>query len=131
MDYEAMIKDRNEKNGYAALTGVTITEISEWHAVGEIIVKDGHKNIIHSVHGGCLFTLADTVAGAAAASCGDFSTTVQGDIHYLNPAMDSKKLICAATAVKTGRKVSVFNTEITDDRGILIATAVFTYYRLK
>ena len=45
-------------------------ELDEGYCKGELEVTDQHMNPLGTVHGGCLYTLADTVAGFAAASCG-------------------------------------------------------------
>ena len=55
-------------------------------------MDDRHLNPLGTVHGGCLYTLADTVAGFAAASCGFEGPTLSGNMYFLRPTMGVKKL---------------------------------------
>ena len=50
----------------------------------EIVLKPWHMNILGIVHGGVLYSLADTVGGTAAMTGRDYAVpTVDGTIHYL------------------------------------------------
>jgi len=101
------------------------------YAKGEISIADHHMNIIRSVHGGCTFSLADTVAGSAAVSHGELVTTVSANINYLSPAIGVKKLVAEAVEIKYGKNVSVYDVSISDENGKLIAKGTFSYYNLK
>lgn len=54
---------RNDK--FIELMGIRIVEVDEGYCKGELEVTDQHMNPLGTVHGGCLYTLADTVAGFA------------------------------------------------------------------
>ena len=87
-----------------------------------------HGNPIGSVHGGIIFSIADSVGGAAALSRGGKVTTVSGNINYINPALGCTKLIGEAIEVKSGRHMSVINVSISNQTGTVIAIATMTYY---
>ena len=91
VDYEKLKQARNM--GFIKHIGVETVELREGYAKGEIVLDERHANPIGSTHGGVLFTLVDTVGGAAATSRGRYVTTVSGNINYLRPAMNCKKLI--------------------------------------
>lgn len=87
-----------------------------------------HRN--HAVHGGCIFSLADTIGGSAAISYGNSIVTMSGNFHYLSPAAGIDKLYAIAREIKHGKKISVYDVEIRDDKGKLIAKGTFSYYDL-
>lgn len=78
-------------------------------------------------HGGFIFGLADTAAGMAASSTGRPAVTINSNIQYLK-ASKGDKLIATASCIKHGKTISVYQVDITDNRGSNISTAVFTYY---
>lgn len=122
---------RNTDHGFNQDIGVVITELGEGRAMGEIKITDGHRNYVGSVHGGVLFTLADTIGGAAALTEGNRLTTVNGDIHYLSPALAVEKIVATAQVIKSGKTISVVEVKITDEKGKLLTTSTMTYYNLR
>lgn len=131
MTCEEIMRYRNENNHFAALLGIRTLEMKPGYAMGEMRLQECHKNAVGSAHGGCIFALADTIGGAAAASRGTRITTISGDFHYLSAAMEgSKKLIGTAKEIKFGKKIRVYDVEITDDAGRVIAKGIFSYYNL-
>lgn len=130
MDYKKLIEFRDSKNMFTKEMGIRTVEIAEGYAKVELQVRSEHRNMHGSVHGGCLFTLADTVGGAAVASYGKYATTVNANINYLRPAVDSELLIAEAREIKRGKKISVYNIEIGDEQGRLLAQGSFSYFNL-
>ncbi len=129
MDFERLKEIRN--TGFIKNVGFETTEIQEGYARGEIVLEEKHGNPIGSVHGGLIFTIADTVGGAAATSYGQFVTTVSGNINFLRPAMNCKKLIGESREIKRGKKMCVYDVMIRDETGREIALATMTYYYLE
>ncbi len=62
-------------------------------------------------------TLADTVAGFAAASCGFEGPTLSGNMYFLRPTMGVKKLTCESRVVKNGKRIRVVEATIYGDNG--------------
>ena len=117
-------------NYFASYINVEVTEITVGGAVGHIDVEQHHFNPIGSIHGGCLFALADTVGGAAACSHRRPCTTMNSTMNYLNAAIGMKRLTAVATEIKSGRKTSVIRIDLFDDTDRLLATVTNTYYYL-
>ncbi len=109
-----------KRNPFAAYIGIELLEVLPGHARARIALEQHHENIYGGVHGGCAFSLADTLAGIAAASYGGAVTTVDASINYLRPVMGSKNLYCAADVIRKG----------TNDEGMLLIDGSFTYYHL-
>ncbi|MCC8081781.1 MAG: PaaI family thioesterase [Lachnospiraceae bacterium] len=129
MDFERLIEMRN--TGFAKEIGLRITQIREGYAKGELVLRPMHGNPIGSVHGGLIFTIADTVGGTAATSRGRFVTTVSGNMNYLRPAMNCEKLIGESVEIKIGKNMCVYDVVITNETGKEIAKATMTYYYLQ
>ena len=68
MDYEKLKSFRNINNNFAKLLGIELTELSNGYAKAEMKVTKELLNPIGSIHGGCLYTIADIAGGAAASS---------------------------------------------------------------
>ena len=83
------------------------------------------------MHGGCIFTLADTVGGCAAWTRGSYVATASSNINYLNAAIDCKKVVAIAREMKAGKKFLVYEVDIFDDKDNLIAKVSNTYCSIK
>lgn len=129
-DYERILEHRNKINKYASFMGIVTTQIKEGYARSEMTIRPEHENAVGTVHGGGIFSLADTTAGAAAASYGMRMTTLSSDFHFLSPAMNTEKLYAEAKSVKYGKKILVFDVEVFSDVGKLVAKGSFTYFNL-
>lgn len=130
MEFQKLIDFRNEYPGFAKEMGMKVTEVSMGYARVEMEIDERSGNPIGSVHGGVIFALADTAGGVAATSRGSFVTTVSGDISYLNPAIQVKKLVGVTQELKAGKNVLVYDVLILDETEKLIAKARMTYYSL-
>ncbi len=130
MDYEQLKKVRQAANAFCRSLGLVILEIGPGTSRSMLPVQKTHLNPVGSVHGGCIFTLADTTAGSAASSYGIQVTTLDSTIHFLRPGLDTSCLYAEAVEIKHGKRVSVYSVDVTDDRGELLAHAAFTYASL-
>ena len=127
MDYQQMVKERNEKNYFAKENGIRLDEIAEGYAKTSMEVSQRHLNPIGSVHGGCLYTIADVTAGAAAFSYGAPAATVNSDMHYLRAGLNTTAVYGEAHVLKRGKRTIVLETSIYDQDHNLLATGIFTY----
>ncbi|HIQ98200.1 MAG TPA: PaaI family thioesterase [Candidatus Scybalocola faecavium] len=125
------LKKRIESNGFAKHTGVELLEAENGTATGRIVLNPIHGNPIGSIHGGCIFTLVDTISGTAVVSTGKNCTTLSANIDYLNAAIKSKVLTAHATPARIGNHIAVIDVKVTDDRDVLIAKASVTFYILR
>ena len=120
----------NNKKGFIEDIGIEILEISTGFCKGRIKLEKRHQNPLGTVHGGCLFTLADTIGGLAAISHGYQVVTLNSEIHYLNPAVDTTCIIATSKEIKFGKHTSVYEVSITNDKEQLVATTTLTYFCL-
>lgn len=128
VDCNKILEFRNKNSKFGNYMGIVTTELSIGYAKGEMAVEEHHENVIQSIHGGCLFALADTIGGSAAASRGNRMTTISGDFHYLSPAIQVKKLIAVAKEKKYGKTIAVYGVEVFNEKDELLAEGTFSFY---
>ena len=128
MDFEKLKELRNV--GFNREVGIVRAGISEGYARVEVEIGPQHVNPIGSVHGGVMFTIADTTAGAAATSPRRYMTTMSSSMNFLRPAIGCKKLTGESREIKVGKQVCVYEVTITDETGREIAVATMTFHAI-
>ena len=126
-DMEALRKKRNDANVFAKKMGLMITEMHEGHAETHLPVTDDLLNPIGSIHGGCMYTVADVSGGAAAHSFGSMVTTLEGSLHFLRPGLNCTELIGTGDVVKRGKKVLVVDVSVLNQDHVELAHGIFSY----
>lgn len=131
MDYEAIRQKRNLLSKFAHHLGIEVVELGEGYAKGEVEVQDYFENMVHSLHGGLIYTLADAVGGAATCSHGNPMTTVNCDFHYLRAGINVKKLTAIGKMIKDGKKIGIVEVEVFNEKEVLLAKGTYTFYYLE
>ena len=128
MNREAQVLERvNNPNLFNKQNGITVTAAGDGKAQGVLEVSPSSMNPHGMVHGGCLYTLADTVAGSAvAASCGGPCVTVSGTLEFLRPATGAI-IHCEASAKKLGSTICTMQVELTNQNHKVVATGTFIF----
>lgn len=127
MDYKKLAEQRTRQNRFARQIGCTITEIREGYSRVEMPINENHLNTINSIHGGCLYTIADVAGGAAAVSYGEMATTINSSFQYLRAGINTTKLIAEATGIKHGKRIMVFNINVMDQDGTVLCSGTFSF----
>ena len=118
----------NQPGLFSTENHIHITVARADYAEGQLEVCSTSLNPLGTVHGGCLYTLADTVAGTAAiAFKGKRCVTVNSSMEFLRPATGGV-IRCTATPKKAGRTLSVIQVQLHDEGETLVATGTFTFY---
>ncbi|MGE4549351.1 MAG: PaaI family thioesterase [Intestinibacillus sp.] len=128
MDYQELLKLRQRAGGLNKHLGIRVLEISEGAATAELDLTPETLNPLGNAHGGTLFTLCDVAAGSAAASHGRVAVTLSSIINYLRPGKAGETLRATASELKTGKNTSVYNVDVRDTEGALIANCTFTMF---
>ena len=126
-EYRGMLNKVNTGPYFGPKSGAMVTAAGGGEAEGELAIRTETKNPMGVVHGGALFTLADTVAGTAAFTTGRNCVTLDSSMQFLSAARGDK-VYCVARPKKTGRTILVYEITITDSEGRLVATGIFTFY---
>lgn len=126
MDERELKEVFGERDQFAKSCGVVIDSAGGGSATGHMDLTERHLNAAGSAQGGALFTLADTVAAAAANSRGRMAVTVQSNAQYLRGASKGR-LTAKATEIAAHRKMPTYAVEITDEEGhkLFISTSIF------
>ena len=106
-----------------------VIELWEGHARVEMVIDEQILNVHGFVHGGALYSLADTAAGAASFATGRDSVTLTGSINYIKPGRGGK-LIGVASEISRGRTTGVYEVFIYNDAPLLLSRATFTMFFL-
>ena len=108
--------------------GLEILELREGYVKSRIPVKKEQLNSYGYVHGGVLYGFADVSAGLAASMCGCSVVTLEGSMHYLDPAENTKFVYCEATALREGNHMLFYHVSLTTDAGKKVDDGTFTFY---
>ena len=116
---DKIIESFNSAKGYIKANGFKIVELDKEHCKMKYEVSEDGLNPYGIVHGGVLFGLADTCAGALAFMSGRIPLTTNSSINYLNQA-SCKTLIAEATILKEGKNIGYYNVNIYDENSKLL-----------
>lgn len=130
-DLNKILEYRSAFNYFPKSIGINSVELSEDRAIAVLTIDQNHLNPNNTVHGGVLYTLADTVSGMLVCNDGYMHTTVSGTIEYANPTLCGDTVTAEATFIKKGRKISYLNVDIKNSESDLMCFATFTYYNLE
>jgi 1,4-dihydroxy-2-naphthoyl-CoA hydrolase len=113
---------------FAARLGIRLESAGADETVAVLPWSDAHTTAGGLLHGGALMTLADT-AGAVCAflglPAGARTATTQSGTHLLR-AVSGGEVRAAARPLYAGRTQIVVQTDVTDDRGRLVARTTQT-----
>lgn len=117
------IKDK----GFMTHNGLYLIETKENYAKIGVDITDKSLNPYGIIHGGLIYTLADSVMGIALATTGKTGVTLNCSIDYLKPGK-GEKLFADTKVIKSGKTINVYNVNIVNENNDLIAVASGTYY---
>ncbi len=130
-EMEKILMIRGRENTFANELGIKTVSFIEGKARAELTITDKIKNLNGSVHGGCIYALADNVGGTVSSGDGYRVVTLSGSLDFLRPAMNCEKLIGTAELIKNGKKIVVVEVRISDEHDRLIAMGVFDYSKMQ
>lgn len=125
--YQRLLRRINRPGLFSAENGIRVTEIRAHYAKGILEITPKSMNPRGIVHGGCLSTLMDTVAGMAACTDGRGCVTLNCSVSYLRSATQGQ-VSCEVQAVKVGRTIAVYEAECRDDQGRVLANGTYTFF---
>ncbi|WP_128905234.1 PaaI family thioesterase [Halorubrum amylolyticum] len=112
------ILDYFNRSPYRDLLDIEVTEAADGRAAGRLRFGEKHSSNRRQAiaQGGVAFSLADSVAGAAATALVGFPTpTIDFRIDYLAPATDD--LVATAETVREGGETAVVDVEVVQPEG--------------
>ena len=116
------------KDTFAQEAGIELMEVSEGRAAVKMAIADRHKNSHGTVHGGAIFTLADTAFALASNSHGVPAAAINAHISYVKSAT-SGTLFAQAEEFSINPKIATYTVRVTDEDGENIAIFQGMVYR--
>jgi acyl-CoA thioesterase len=113
---------------FAAFLGIDIIEAKDGNAKGVLNASENHLNSLGIVHGGAIFSLADTTFAAASNSREGTAVAANVSISYCKAAQKGI-LTAKAKEVSLNRKLATYLVEVQDEQENLIALFQGTVYR--
>jgi acyl-CoA thioesterase len=125
------IRDCFEKDRYAKLTGIELVDFGKGWAQAKLVIQQKHLNIVDTVQGGVIYTLADFAFEVASNSYGDIAMGIETHLSFFK-AVASGTLVATAKEVSFHPKLAHYTVEVVaegDDE--VIAKFDGTVYRKK
>lgn len=117
-----------EKDRYARLSGIRLTEVSEGYAKAELEISEAQLNSVDTVHGGAIFTLADFVFAVASNSYGTLAMGINSSISFFK-AVKKGILTAEAQELSIHHKLASYAVKVTDQDNDLVAYFTGMVYR--
>ena len=121
------------KNPFWAHVGLELVEIRKGWARLRMPIEEKLTNAIGLVHGGAIFSVADSAVGMALVGMinrNETISTLEMKINYLKPVKKGE-LIAEAKIIHRGSQTAVGDVEVRDEHDALIAKGLATYVIIK
>ncbi|MDA8523989.1 PaaI family thioesterase [Alphaproteobacteria bacterium] len=110
--------------------GIELLAADKDRVEGRLPVTKDLTNHLPNVHGGAIMSLADAMGAIGAhlnmpeGAAG--TTTIESKTNFIKPALQGDTLHAVATPLSVGRRLSVWQTEITREDGKRVAVVTQT-----
>jgi uncharacterized protein (TIGR00369 family) len=128
-----MLIRQAESSPYYQLLDMKIEEVKENYARLSIRIDKKHIQLLKTVHGGVIASLADSTAAWAIYGSNGLEgvpVTVEMKINFLKP-VKSGKLVAEARNIHKGSRIFVCDVELKNGKDNMVAKSLLTYYLLK
>jgi acyl-CoA thioesterase len=115
-------------DAWAKESGIELMEVSTGRSKVRMRIEKRHVNGHGSVHGGAIFTLADTAFALASNSHGIPAAAINAHISYVKSAT-AGTLYAEATESSLSPKIATYSVTVTNDNGEKIALFEGMVYR--
>jgi len=116
------------KHPFAKLIGLVFESVEEGKSLCIIDINENLFNPQNVVHGGVLYSMADTGMGGALYPLlkdDEYCATIEIKISYFKPVLEGS-LQCLTTLINKGKSVASLESVITND-GFMVAKASGSY----
>ncbi len=128
MDNSLNLKIMLEKDAFSHWLGIIIDERYAGYCRLRFEVKEQMLNGFSIIHGGVLFSVADSALAFAANTKAEINVALEANISFLRPAKLGELLTVTAKQINEGRKIAVFDIEITNEKAEKVALFRGTTY---
>lgn len=118
------------RDAAAKSLGIEIDEVGPGYARLSMEVGSSMVNGHDFVHGGLIFTLADTAFAYACNSRNERNVALGAQISFVAPGRVGSRLVAVALERSRAGRTGVFDVEVQDESGTTIALFRGTSYRI-
>jgi acyl-CoA thioesterase len=115
-------------DAWAKESGIELMEVSIGRSKVRMIIEKKHLNSHDTVHGGAIFTLADTAFALASNSHGIPAAAINAHISYVKSAT-AGILYAEGAETSLSPKIATYSVIVTDENGEKIALFEGMVYR--
>src|SRR5438105_11435467 len=114
-------KVNSMKMPFAELKGVKFTEVEKDRVVARMLVRPDLCTLNHTIHGGAIMALADSVGAAATVinlpEDAKGTTTLESKTNFISGVTQGMTVIAIATPVHRGRRTQVSQPRLETEDG--------------
>jgi 1,4-dihydroxy-2-naphthoyl-CoA hydrolase len=118
------------KMPFAELKGVEFVEAGKDRVVARMMVRPDLCTLHHTIHGGAVMALADSVGAAATVinlpEDAKGTTTLESKTNFIGGAKEGTTVVATATPIHRGRRTQVWTTRLETEDGKLVAVVTQT-----
>lgn len=118
------------QNPFLNKNHILVKEVCRDRAVLELTAQEDSLNPLGTVHGGALFTMADSAAGTAARSTGKTYVTMSSNFTYLRSGLLGDVIRAEGRVRRRGQTTCYVDVDVTNGREELLATGNFIFFRV-
>ena len=115
---------------FSKLMGIDITSADKDQIAGELVVRSDLCTTGSIMHGGAIMAFADALGAIGAflslPEGAKGTTTIESKTNFLGAAPQGRKVLGVTTPIKTGSRLSVWQTDIRLDNGRQVAIVTQT-----
>jgi len=115
---------------FSQFIGIKVEEARDSYARVSLTLKREYCNAEARTHGGVIFTLADQALGVAANSRGYTAFAIEVKINYFQATGPGDVVTAEATPVDVRKRFSLWNIDVTNDKGEKVAVAHGLVYHM-
>lgn len=122
-------KTPNPAKRFIELIGLKFIKMEKGFSRSELKITDSLLNPYDTLHGGVVYSMADTGMGGALSTCleeDERCSTIEIKINYLK-SIRSGRLICDTKVIHQGKNIAFLESVVKDHEAQLVATATGTF----
>ena len=118
-----------KNNPFMEYTNMKIEKISPECSEISMKITHGVTNLMGMVHGGMLYALADVVTGLTARADGKKYVTQSAHVNFIRNVSEGT-VHAKGILVRRGRTITIVRSEVTDEKGNLLADVTVAMFCL-
>lgn len=119
------------EDAFSQWLGIEVVDIEPGYAKLEMQIRPEMVNGFNVTHGGVAFSLADSALAFASNSYGRVALALENNISFMKKVMPGDILTAQTEEMSLGRRIAVYNIEITNQDDKQVALFRGTVFRTK